>query len=161
MAMRAFLPDTFVVPLGLTGEGFRLEPLGPQHNGADHEAWMSSIEHIRATPGFRGRGWPPPAGMSLADNLCDVQRHADDFAQRAGFTYTVLDHDDRVIGCVYIYPPPSGQLERQAEQSVAEVRSWVRADRADRAELDGPLHDAVAAWLSSHWPFEEVRYRVG
>ncbi|MFI1199984.1 N-acetyltransferase [Streptomyces sp. NPDC020883] len=162
------------MPRDLTGAGFRLEPLGPQHNEADHEAWMSSIEHIRATPGFRDRGWPPPAGMSPADNLRDLQRHADDFAKRAGFTYTVLDNDDQVIGCVYIYPARSEQPDQpdqphgseqsngseqpaQSGHGIAAVRSWVRADRA---ALDGPLHDAVAAWLSSHWPFEGVRYRT-
>jgi hypothetical protein len=48
----SFVPDDFTVALGLIGPGFRLEPLGPQHNESDHEAWMSSIEHIHATPGF-------------------------------------------------------------------------------------------------------------
>jgi hypothetical protein len=38
---------------------------------------------------------------------------------------------------------------------VADVRSWVRADRA---ELDVPLHAAVSAWLAGAWPFAEVRY---
>jgi hypothetical protein len=42
--------------------------------------------------------------MSLDENLRDLRRHADDFQRRVGFTYTVLDDEDRVIGCVYIYP---------------------------------------------------------
>ena len=37
----SFVPDDYVVPLTLTGPGFRPEPLGPQHNDADHRAWMS------------------------------------------------------------------------------------------------------------------------
>lgn len=68
-----------------------------------------------------------------------------------GFTYSVLDGGDEVIGCVYIYPSRS-------DAQVAQVSSWVRAGRA---ELDGPLHDAVAAWLSSAWPFQQVDYRSG
>ena len=56
--IRTLVPDDFVVPPGLAGPGFRLEPLGPQHNDADHGAWMSSIEHIRATPGFSTGRWP-------------------------------------------------------------------------------------------------------
>lgn len=148
-ARNAFVPDDFVVPQGLAADGFRLEPLGPRHNEADHAAWMSSIEHIRATPGFRERSWPPPAGMSLADNLRDLTSHADDFEKRTGFTYTVLDDAGKVIGCVYIYPG-------HADERVTDVRSWVCADRAD---LDGPLHRAVASWLASDWPFTEVRYR--
>lgn len=146
-----FVPDDFVVPQGLAGDGFRLEPLGPQHNEADHDAWTSSIEHIRATPGFEERSWPPAAGMSLPGNLRDLERHAADFAARVGFTYTVLDDAGRVIGCVYIYP-------LRSDRRVADVRSWVRADRRD---LDGPLHEAVASWLSSSWPFEKIHYRLG
>jgi len=90
----SFVPDDYVVPLSLTGRGFRLEPLGPQHNDADHRAWASSIEHIRATPGFSTWRWPPGGGMSLDENLRDLRRHADDFERRVGFTYTVLDVDD-------------------------------------------------------------------
>jgi hypothetical protein len=52
------VPDGFVVPPPLTTDQFRLEPLGPQHNEADHAAWTTSIEHIRATPGFADTDWP-------------------------------------------------------------------------------------------------------
>ncbi|MEV8314601.1 N-acetyltransferase [Streptomyces sp. NPDC059900] len=151
MSEQPFVPDDFAVPSDLAAEGFRLEPLGPQHNDADHDAWTSSIEYIRATADFQGRGWPPPAGMSPADNLRDLESHASDFEKRAGFTYTVLDDADAVIGCVYIYPSDS-------TAHVTEVRSWVRASRAD---LDGPLREAVGGWLASDWPFGEVRYRTG
>jgi hypothetical protein len=30
--------------------------------------------------------------------------------------------------------------------------------RADRAELDEPLAEAVAGWLQTAWPFAQVRY---
>jgi len=126
-----------------------LEPLGPQHNEADHRAWMSSIDHIRATPGFLDGRWPPVGGFSPDENLRDLQRHAEDFERREGFTYTVLDDEARVIGCVYIYPSRS-------DSRVAQVRSWVTANCA---ELDRPVHDAVANWLAAEWPFAEVRYR--
>ena len=47
--------------------------------------------------------------MSLADNLRDLENHARDFAERRGFTYTVLATDTTdVIGCVYIYPSRPG-----------------------------------------------------
>jgi hypothetical protein len=54
----------------------------------------------------------------------------------------------RVIGCVYIYP--SGSAD-----GAAEVRSWVRADQAD---LDVAVHDAVSVWLSTAWPFTAISY---
>ena len=92
-------------------EQFRLEPLGPQHNESDHAAWTSSIEHIRATPGYPDGRWPPADGMTLEENLADLRRHAGDFTRGVGFTFTVLDPDDNdVIGCVYIYP---SRAERQ------------------------------------------------
>jgi len=148
-----FVPEDFTVPDGLTAGEFRLVPLGPQHNESDYAAWTASVDHIRATPGFGGRDWP--LEMSLDDNLCDLERHARDFAGRRGFTYTVLDAGTGgVIGCVYLYPPdsqgPGGTARRHAT-----VRSWVRADRHT---LDPVLHDAVLAWLERDWPFDSVEY---
>ena len=105
------------------------------------------MEHIKATPGFAGWGWPTP--MTQDDNLGDLRRHADDFTARTGFTYTVLADGDRVVGYVYIYPAKNGP------PGAADVRSWVCADRA---ELDIPLHDAVSAWLAESWPFTVIQY---
>ncbi|WP_109474144.1 GNAT family N-acetyltransferase [Ornithinimicrobium cavernae] len=147
MTSDAFVPTGFEPPTVLGTEHFRLEPLGPQHNEADHAAWMSSIEHIRATPGYADGNWPPHAGMSLEANRADLERHAADFTAGKGFTFTVLDAtDDDVIGCVYLYPTES------ADHDVV-VRSWVRADRA---HLDVPLADAVAAWLAAEWPWQRA-----
>jgi len=154
MGDELFVPEDFAVPDGLIARDFRLIPLGPQHNEADYAAWTSSIDHIRATPGFREGNWPHQ--MSLADNLRDLQRHARDFAERRGFTYTVLSiGTGDVIGCVYIYPPASqgsGDGERRLRAS---VKSWVRADHA---ALDPAVHDAVVAWLERDWPFDSIEY---
>ena len=149
MARSQLVPDGFDVPSELVTEEFRLEPLGPQHNERDHAAWMGSIEHIRSTPGFDGWGWPPVEGMPLDRNLADLRRHADDFATRVGFTYSVIQvPGDEVIGCLYIYPA-------RDDGTIVDVRSWVRADHA---RLDKPLYDAVSRWLSTDWPFTKVRY---
>ena len=87
--------------------------------------------------------------MTPDENRADLQRHADDFRNRAGFTYTVLDPaGSDVIGCVYIYP-------RRDSDVGARARSWVRASRA---ELDTPLWRAVSEWLVSDWPFGSVEY---
>ena len=81
--------------------------LGPEHNEHDYDAWTSSMEHIAETPGFPDGSWPRE--MTRDENRADLQRHADDFRNRKGFTYTVLDPAGRdVIGCVYIYPLPTG-----------------------------------------------------
>ena len=146
-APTAFVPDGFVPPSPPRSPAFRLVPLGPEHNESDHAAWSSSIDHIRATPGFERWTWPRP--MSLEDNHRDLVRHAGDFAAGRGFTYTVLaPDDDTVIGCLYIYPSKDPAFD-------ADVHSWVRA--AD-APLDRVLHDVVAGWLAREWPFSRVDY---
>jgi hypothetical protein len=142
-----FVPGAFVPPTSLVTDEFWLEPLGPQHNAADHAAWMSSIDHIRATPGYPDGDWPPVEGLTLEQNLEDLRRHARHFEDRVGFTFTVRDPDDgQVIGCVYLYPATS------PEHDVA-VQSWVRASRSD---LDLPLADALADWIADAWPWTSV-----
>jgi RimJ/RimL family protein N-acetyltransferase len=147
MTSDPFVPDGFEPPTSLATEGFRLEPLGPQHNDSDLAAWTSSIDHIRSTPGYPDGRWPPAEGMTPERNLADLTRHASDFEQRKGFTFTVLDPaEGEVIGCVYLYPS-------RAEEYDVTAQSWVRADRA---VLDVPLADAVATWLADDWPWERV-----
>lgn len=147
IAVADFVPPDFEAPLGLETSEFVLEPLGPEHNESDYDAWTSSFEHIAATPGFAGSSWPHE--MTSDENRADLERHAEDFRTRKGFTYTVLDPASRdVIGCVYIYP------ERDTDHD-AGVYSWVRERQA---HLDAPLWRAVSDWLASDWPFANVQY---
>ena len=149
MRSGGFVPASFAVPDGLAGPAFRLVPLGPEHNVADHRAWTSSIEHIRATPGFQEGAWPPVDGMTLEENLGDLTKHAGEFVRREAFTYTVLAPDsDTVIGCLYIYPSKRPGID-------AKIRSWVRA--ADAA-LDPVLYHVVTDWLATTWPFQGIEY---
>lgn len=66
MTANGFVPEDFDPPTSLLTTKFRLEPLGPQHSAADHTAWMSSIEHIHATPGY-----PEAAGLRLRAGLAN------------------------------------------------------------------------------------------
>jgi hypothetical protein len=141
----SFVPIDFNVPQSFHGTGFRLEPLGAHHNDRDYEAWMTSIEHIHATPGFPDGDWPSP--MSSEANLADLVRHAGDFEGRKGFTYSVLDGDE-VIGCVYIYPSSDPDHD-------ADVSSWVRESRAD---MDEVVWRELSAWLNDSWPFTDPKY---
>jgi hypothetical protein len=100
-------------------------------------------------PTSRALGLPNvrEAAESIEDNLRDLQRHADDFANRRGFTYTMLEPGSGdVVGCVYIYPDDAARRR-------ASVTSWVRATRA---ELDVPLWRTVSAWPAADWPFDSV-----
>lgn len=142
-----FVPDDFDVPREFEGPGFWLEPLGLEHNERDHAAWMSSIDHIRATPGLDAWAghWPVP--MSLDDNLADLVRHRAEFEAREAFAYSVLSGDE-VVGCLYIDPV-------EGRPGGAKVVSWVRASRA---EMDDVVWDSVSGWLASSWPFETITY---
>lgn len=152
MSSERIVPDDFHAPESYEASVFRLELLDPRHNEADHAAWMSSIPHIRATPGFVDRRWPPESGMTLEQNLSDLVSHADRSARGVDFAYSVLDRSSpgRVIGCVYFNPTPApGEVE---------AVSWVTADSAD---LDRPLTEVVTNWLADAWPFPVVHYRLG
>lgn len=128
------------MPGGLAAEQFLLEPLGPQHNAADYAAWTAGVEHIEATPGFAGAGWPHP--MELADNLRDLERHAPDFSDRREFTYTVISTGtDEIIGCVYIYPPRG--VPGQGGRRRSSARPW-----AARSARTAPTRPASAIALS-------------
>ncbi len=143
--MSILVPADFAAPTSFEGSGFRLEPLGSQHNERDHEAWMSSVDHIHATPGFETQSWPEP--MSLEANLADLVGHATDFGERTGFTYSILDGED-VIGCVYVYPSKS-------EGHDASIRSWVRASRS---EMDVIVWRDLSDWIATRWPFVNPDY---
>jgi len=61
-----FLPRDFDVPRRLETPQFVLEPLGPEHNDEDYDAWTSSEEHIHATPVWEDSSWPRE--MTLDEN---------------------------------------------------------------------------------------------
>ena len=87
------MPRDFDVPRRLETPQFVLEPLGPEHNDQDYDAWTSSEKHIHATAGWEDSSWPRQ--MTPDENRADLQRHADDFRNRTGFTYSVLDPASR------------------------------------------------------------------
>ncbi len=142
-----FVPADFAVPLSLEIGGLHLEPLGPEHNERDHAAWMSNIDYIHTLPGFRPGEWEWPTEMTLERNLDDLERHARDFEERVGFTYSVLDGDD-VVGCAYIYPSEEPRID-------ADIRSWVIESHS---ASDVAVWEAISAWLDNAWPFNTRRY---
>jgi hypothetical protein len=148
MANPPLVPLDFSVPSPPAHPAFAIEPLGPEHNAADLEAWTSSIDHIHATPGFPLDGWPERP-YTLVENVADLEKHRDHHQRRIDCAWTVLDPVDPavVIGCVYLKRDPTGVAD-------AEARSWVRADRA---HLDRQLRDLLTPWFVSEWPLS-IRY---
>ena len=148
MEKRELVPAGSDVPNPPDHPLFRFEPLGPEHNAADLEAWSSSIAHIHSTPGFRLDGWPERQ-YTLAENMADLEEHRDHHQRGIDFAWTVLDPVDAdvVIGCVYLRPDRTGVAD-------AEAQSWVRADRAG---LDGELRGHLRTWFADEWPLS-IRY---
>jgi len=143
-----FVSPSFEVPDTYVFSEFRLEPLGEKHNDRDHAAWMSSIDHIRSTPGFSPEEEPSwPVAMTLEANLEDMVRHAKHFEEPRGFTYSILEGDD-VIGCIYIYPAHLADHD-------ADISSWVSESRA---ESDTAVREALSTWIDEAWPFSNPYY---
>ena len=87
--------------------------------------------------------------MTLDENRGDLERHADDFRRRTGFTYTVLDRPSGDIVGLRLH------LSVRDSEHDARVLSWVRASRAD---LHVPLWRSVGDWIAAEWPIRSVEY---
>lgn len=152
MTEHSLVPPDFAVPNPPDHPLFRFEPLGPEHNEADLEAWPSSIGHIHSTPGFRPDGWPKRP-YTLAENLADLERHWDHHRRGIDFAWTVLDPEkaEVVIGCVYLVPvrAEGDHADDRSDNDRAVARSWVRADCA---ALDPVLRDHLRPWFATAWP---------
>lgn len=57
-----FVPEDFAVPGELVTDQFRLQPLGPEHNAEDYQAWTSSA--WRGTRSILGSRRPSRTGRS-------------------------------------------------------------------------------------------------
>jgi len=144
-----FVPADFKVPAKVVRQEYQLVPLGPSLAKHDFDAYMSSIEHIRAN--FGGGKWPSE-GITMADAVKDVEGEEQRFQARKSFTYAVLTPDGKAeLGCVYISP------SREAGHD-AVVRMWTTKKAFD-AGLQARLEADVRGWLAKEWPFKNVLYR--
>ncbi len=142
------LPGHIPIPIPDDTETFRFEVLSPAHNNADLEAWSTSIDQIKATPGFVGRHWPDRV-YTPEENEADLAEHFDHHQRRIDFAWTVIDatkterDEPEVIGCAYLKPAAAG------DQIDGIGLSWVRASHA---HLDQPLRRHLAPWFRDRWP---------
>lgn len=141
-----FVPADFKVPVGLMKANYKLVPLGPALAKHDYEAYMSSIEHLRAT--FTNGSWPH-GKLTMADAVKDVEGEEARFKARRSFTYAVLTPDgSKELGCVYIAPSKVPGYD-------ASVRLWVTKAEFDKG-LEKVLIPDVKSWLTKEWPFQKV-----
>lgn len=146
MNERLFVPVNFIVPSTLETKDFRLRMLSVDDVEKDYEAVMETQERFHSM----GFSWPRE-GFTIEENLADLEQHQQEFLDREAFAYTVVSLDERrVLGCVYINPTESDDVD-------ARVRMWVRQSEFVKG-LDPILFNVVKRWIDSTWPFSKVIY---
>jgi len=146
MNVKPFVPENFVVPPILETKHFRLRMLSVDDVEKDYEAVIETRERFHSM----GLSWPRE-GFTIEENLADLERHQQEFLDRKAFAYTVVSLDEsRVLGCVYINPTESDNVN-------ARVRMWVRQSEYNQG-LDPILFNEVKKWIGSSWPFKKVIY---
>lgn len=141
-----FVPDTFQPPRAYAGTGYRLVPLGPGLEKIDYDAYMGSIEHIRAT--FGSGRWPRP-GLTMEDAKKDMAAEKEQWDKRLSFPFAVLTPDGRKeLGSFYLRPSPKAGYDAVATY-------WVVRE-AHAAGFDKTLIEEMKRWVASAWPFKKV-----
>ncbi len=144
-----WVPDSFEVPTVFETEHFRLRTLTVNDVVKDYDAVMSSRDHLQGVFGPNS-DWPR-ADLSFEQDLIDLGWHQKEFQIRSSFTYTVVSLDEeRVLGCVYIFPSDRGDFD-------ASITMWVRADIVDDG-YDQILYKTVTDWIEAEWPFKKPAY---
>ena len=146
-ALAQLVPASFAVPTKFSAKTYRLVPLGPSVAQLDYDAYMSSIEHIKAR---MGGGWPT-ANLTMADQAKDMAGEKAQWDTRKSFPYAVLSPDgSEELGCFYIRP--SG---KEGYDAVATM--WTTKEQFDKG-LEEILYRDMKAWLEKDWPFQKVAW---
>ena len=149
LTVEKLVPDDFDIPKVPKNNEFLLRALSASDVELDYEAVMSSKIHLRQV--FAESDDWPAEGMTIADNLADLQRHEREFMNRVAFAYTVMNcSEDRCLGCIYIKPT----IKRSFD---AAVYMWIRSDEIPNG-LDEELYQFVVSWINEKWPFKNVAY---
>jgi len=144
-----FVPVDFNVPAVFENKDFRIRTLTVSDVVKDYDAVMSSLDHLQGVFGPNST-WPLP-DLSLEQDLIDLGWHQKEFQMRSSFAYTVVTlNEERVIGCIYIFPTSKGDFD-------ASITMWVRADVV-KDKYDTILFNTVKDWLAADWPFTKPAY---
>ena len=141
---QSFVPESFEPPRSVDTGDFVLKPLGPELAEIDYEAYMSSIDHLRATFS-RSSSWPRE-NLTMADAFVDMETEKQRFDARTSFAYAVLSPDETIeLGCVYVYPSDRSGFD-------ASIRLWVTQEQFDLG-FDDELFAWTKIWIADDWPF--------
>ncbi len=115
---RTLVPQDFVVPERLDGEGYHLRMLSIGDLEKDFEAVTESTDRLTGLLD-PDSGWP--RGLTREEDLIDLAWHQREFTIRHSFAYTVMAADEsRCLGCMYIFPSDRKGFD-------AMVFYWVRS----------------------------------
>ena len=165
MKTPALYPPTVAPPTAYRNEEFVLCPLRTSHVEIDYAALMVSKEMLRR---WGGGAWPAD-NFDLEANLADLAEHQKEHETGLAYTFTLLNPaEDECLGCVYIEPlfrylelgrQTKPAHETSASDFKAVVRFWVKQPRLID-NLDRRLFQALIAWISKEWVFNQVFFRV-
>lgn len=148
----SWLPEGFAHPERVElPTGHHLRPIRAADVEIDHPAVMGSRERLWAKYG-EAWGWPP-ADMTLEQDREDLAHHEREIAAHESFNYAVLDEAERrLLGCVYLDPPPDGEAGADV------VASWWVVDECVGTPLEAALDELLPRWLTEAWPFSRPRF---
>jgi len=115
----------------------------------DFNALMSSKESLRQIFDIDDT-WPAD-DMTIEENYRDLKIHQDEFDNREGFSYTVVNKEDtECIGCIYIWPWSYGFYDSLSFY-------WV-TDKVKAQGFEKELGKFLDKWLKEFWGFEKILY---
>ncbi|NLR76433.1 hypothetical protein [Leeia aquatica] len=143
-------PDRFSTPRTGQEGPYQFRLLCPADVTADHKAVMAAAERIRGVFGPDNH-WPP-ATLTEADNLADLQRHEQDSLNRLNFAYSIWQ-DEHYAGCAYIKPFKS-RLEIDARRGRFRELCylWVSNDFVTQEEA---IYQHTRHWINQHFPLRQ------
>ncbi|MEM8632276.1 MAG: hypothetical protein AAGF74_13650 [Pseudomonadota bacterium] len=118
---------------------FRLEILSPKDVQEDFEVVVGSAGVLQ---GLFGNPWP--SGLTLEENMEDLERHEREFLNDQAFAWIIRSEAGRYLGCAYLKP------DREAP-GTAKVFTWIRND-PDRALQVATFNTAFLEWVRPHLP---------
>jgi hypothetical protein len=158
---------TYLPPFTRITSRVHIEPVSPRISNLDHEAYMSSVDHLvrnfwggvglneepPAEP-WTGTGpWPTPDITPDAGNL-DAMSCWAQFGRGQAFSFSVLTPDrDKQLGAVYFWPIDGDDPYEAAN------RIWV-IETELASDLDRHLLAETLVWVEEEWRFNKIIHCV-
>lgn len=140
---KQFVPNDFIVPIKIIKDTYVIKKLTVDDVEKDYKAVMSSKESLRKI--FDENDDWPADKMTIEENYNDLKEHQEEFDNRIGFAYTVLNKDElECIGCIYIFPWYKEKYDSQ-------IYFWV-IDSVKEKGFENELYTFIRQWIKTEWP---------